>query len=270
MKRLATEILKIVTKLPGHTDRELAELIRGVGAPQQAINQEARLLAKRDLLLRQKRSDGLIGNYPIDSAISAMQSATLIQKSRKLPILPDFTHAGEVIAALASYILLPHPNVVAKLDCSVFPSIRDQKNRITVSSIGDRKVLLDDNTTPRWAMLWSHGYTTTAHPKGWTFAHVWARPKDPDCYTHLANLAMMPEYLASLSDKDGPLCAFLRYHAWEQYGWKPMGEDEPPQPKTYEGIKWCYLREENNPNGCVRSRVEILGNKRCKLLRKLK
>lgn len=147
----------------------------------------------------------MIGNYPSDSDLASIQPACSRHKSGAVPPLLDFSHANELVAAVTSYIRLPHPRVVAELSAAVFPSIRDQKNRLTLSNFEGRRVLLDDNTAPRWAMLWSHGYTTTAHPKGWTFAHVWARPKDVNCYTHVANLAMMPEYLGSLTDKDGPL-----------------------------------------------------------------
>lgn len=269
MPTLTTQLLELVAKSPGHTDRELAEILRGPGAAQQAINQEARLLAGRNLLLRQKRPDGLIGNYPSGADSASYKSGFSRRNSVAVPSLPDFTHANELIAAVSSYVRLPNPGVVAELDGAVFSSIRDQKNRLTLSNIGNRRILLDDNTTPRWAILWSHGYATTAHPRGWTFAHVWARPKDPECYTHVANLVMMPEYLASLSDKDGPLGAYLRYHAWVKYGWKPIEEDEPLQPECYESISWSYLRQETDPKGFIQSRVEELNNERCKLLRSL-
>lgn len=45
MSKLTTQLLDIVTRSPGHTVRELAELLRGPGTPQQAINQEARHIA---------------------------------------------------------------------------------------------------------------------------------------------------------------------------------------------------------------------------------
>ncbi|MDT8429370.1 MAG: hypothetical protein RQ757_11445 [Pseudomonadales bacterium] len=192
------------------------------------------------------------------------------RRSDQVPPLPDFAHVEELIDVVSSYLLLPNPAVVSALGGAVFPSIRDQRNRITVANLEGRKILLDDNTTARWAILWAHGYTTTAHPKGWTFAHVWPRPKDPECYTQVANLAMMPEYLASLSDKDGPLGAYLRYHAWEKYNWKPASDPEPQEPEGYSAVSWHYLREESDPVGIIESRVQELENERCKLLRSLK
>ena len=95
------------------------------------------------------------------------------------PAVPAFAHAGQLLDAVSPYIRLPHPNVVSALGGAVFPSIRDQKNQLKLATIGDRTLLLDDNTTARWAVLWSHGHGMTSHPRGWTFAHVWARPKDP-------------------------------------------------------------------------------------------
>lgn len=269
MAKRAEELAEMVARYPGRTDRELAELLRGPGTPQQAVNQEARRLAARGLLTRKTRPDGFIGTYPGGDERRSTESAAPRRKHRAVPSLPDFNHVDELVAAISSYIRLPHPAVVAKLEGAVFPSIRDRKHRFEFSSIGDRRILLDDNTTPRWALLWSHGYSTTAHPKGWTFAHVWARPKDPDCYTNVANLAMMPEYIASLTDKDGPLGAYLRYHAWEKYGWRPRYDDEPTKPEGYDAISWCYLREESDPMGFIRSRVQELKNKRCRLLREL-
>jgi len=80
---------------------------------------------------------------------------------------------------------------------------------------------------------------------------------------------MLPEYLSSLTDKAGPLGVYLRYHAWATYGWKPSEEDEPQQPSGYEAISWSYLRQEPDPKGVIRARVEELDNERCKLLRSL-
>ena len=88
--------------------------------------------------------------------------------------------------------------------------------------------MYDDNTTPRWATLWAHGTGRASGCPGWGFAHVWSASDDINSYTHLANLAMIPECFASLTDKNGPLTGYLRWHAWTVYGWKPDHVD-PPQ-----------------------------------------
>ena len=131
----------------------------------------------------------------------------MVVKELGTPVLQNNDQAI-IIQVAVSYCWLPNPEVVCELKEAVFPVVRDTKKRGKekfVEKYG-KSVLYDDNTTPRWAFLWSHGYLKTSLPSsGWTLAHVWAKSKDPEAYTHLANLVMMPECLASLSDKEGPL-----------------------------------------------------------------
>tara|TARA_A100001391_G_scaffold132852_1_gene91871 strand:- start:573 stop:896 length:324 start_codon:yes stop_codon:yes gene_type:complete len=84
--------------------------------------------------------------------------------------------AAQIAALAAQHCLLPHPCVVSTFSGAVFPTIRDQRNRLTIDR--ERGVLLDDNVTARWALFWSHGIPQTHHPRGWTIAHVWAAPKE--------------------------------------------------------------------------------------------
>ena len=64
MATLPEQILRLIAKNSGLTDREITNVLRGSGALQQPINQAAHNLEKKGLLVRRKRSDGLIGNYP--------------------------------------------------------------------------------------------------------------------------------------------------------------------------------------------------------------
>ena len=181
---------------------------------------------------------------------------------------PDLTREVAAIAALAiGHCRLPHPDVVAQCAGAIFPTIRDQRRRGTVDT--ERGLLLDDNTTPRWAIFWAHGMPQTHHPSGWTIAHVWKATKDPDAYTHLANLCFMPECLGSLSDKDGPLCRFLEYHAWKVYGWHPAHTEAPEMPPGYDCISWRYLDPHAETLMFVRHRVMSLKNQRVMILRQL-
>ena len=66
MSSLPQELLQLVQRSPGLTDREVTDVLRGKSAPQQPVNVAARALAKRGQLLRKKREDGLIGNFPLD------------------------------------------------------------------------------------------------------------------------------------------------------------------------------------------------------------
>lgn len=163
---------------------------------------------------------------------------------------------------------MPHPNVVEALGAPVFQSIRDQKNRLTIGEIAGQTVLLDDNVTPRWAILWAHCIKNTEHLKGWTFAHIWGQPKNPNAYTHLANLCMMPEFFGSLSDKNGPLCDYLKFHSWSRYGWSPDGS-APIEPPNFQSVQWQYLRDFPRPKDFIAERLGALDNQRVNLLREV-
>jgi hypothetical protein len=60
MGTLAQEIQAAVQKRPGVTDRWLAEMLFGPGAPQQRVNGECRRMADLGLLDRTPRPDGLM------------------------------------------------------------------------------------------------------------------------------------------------------------------------------------------------------------------
>ncbi|MBM7068351.1 hypothetical protein [Actibacterium sp. 188UL27-1] len=147
--------------------------------------------------------------------------------------------APHLVSLASKWVRLPHPEVVTQFEGSVFPVVRDTKKRGSYDKAQD--IIYDDNTVTKWALLWSHNETRTAHPTGWTLAHVWSVPKDRDAYCHLANLCVMPEDLKSLSDKNAPLAAFLRYHAQSVYGWRPGGHEKLDKPAGFDAISWCYF-----------------------------
>ncbi len=61
-------VLRYIRKYPGSTDHEITDHVLGPGKRQQSINQICRQLEGAGLVVRRKRSDGLIGNYPVDTA----------------------------------------------------------------------------------------------------------------------------------------------------------------------------------------------------------
>jgi len=132
-----------------------------------------------------------------------------------------------------------------------------------------RALMFDDNTTPRWAFLWSHGIFDVGHPSGWTFAHVWIESKCHYSYTNVGNLVLMPEHFASLTDKQSPLCSFFRFHAWTMYGWKPPTAQEPLRPTSYETVEWRYMSEYSDPRSAVNNKLRSLRNNRALILREL-
>ncbi len=135
-----------------------------------------------------------------------------------------------------------------------------------VSNEGVTLGMYDDNTTPTWALLWAHAIEGT-RPKGWSFVHVWHACDERDCYTHLANLALVPEPFASLTDKTGPLTAYLRWHAWTVYGWKPNAEGVPQMPSAFAELEWQYLSPHRDPRGYIQERVLTESNQRLRILR---
>jgi hypothetical protein len=61
---LNERMLAVVDGRPGLTDRELTDILAGKSAGPQAVNQAARALAASGSLVRARRPDGRIGNYP--------------------------------------------------------------------------------------------------------------------------------------------------------------------------------------------------------------
>lgn len=188
--------------------------------------------------------------------------------------IPPLEPLDEYFRALADMVAatswLPHPYAVSALGGAAFPTRRARKNypRFTlISENGEEVGMYDDNTTPRWALLWAHGIMMTHHPSAWTFAHVWESADDIATYTHLANLAMVPECFGSLTDKNSPLTGFLRWHAWSKYGWKPPYADEPKMPDGYGQVSWRYLEKVGRPLESIRERVAGLRNKHVRILR---
>jgi len=190
-----------------------------------------------------------------------------------VPVLESLGDDQQILVRVAAArIYLPHPNTVARFPGSVFPTIRDPRKREQpVEHEGQITGMYDDNTTPRWALLWAHGIPGKSKQptQGWTISHVWDRSKDMGAYTHLANLALLPEYLGSLSDKQGPLTHFLRFHAWHVYRWKPEGIDMPEKPISYDAIQWHYFDPIDDPVGFFRAEFSKGNCGRCKALKPL-
>lgn len=166
---------------------------------------------------------------------------------------------------------LPDPVTVKALPRAIFPTVRatNQNPRFSYIIDNEKQIgMYDDNTTPRWALLWAHGLQDT-NRNGWTFAHVWPVSQDMRSYTHLANLAMVPEALGSLTDKQGPLTSYLRWHAYEVYGWKPEGKEMPEKPLGYDGAQWRYFQACAEPKSHINHELHRLDNKRVRIIRSL-
>ena len=215
---------------------------------------------------------------PMNQLSSSKSSRQKLSNGRRAasPSKPNPPDISEDVLGLVKisvrHCRLPHPAVVKCMDGVVFPAIRgrlEQRGKCLTGTIDGQKIMYDDNTTPRWALLWSHGFSTMSHPKGWVFAHVWDDVKNPEAYTHLANLVMLPESFGGLSDKQGPLVPYLRYHAEATYGWRPDSKDSVAKPPGYDDLVWNYLDSIPDPRGFMRERMSKSSEKRVKLLREL-
>ena len=166
---------------------------------------------------------------------------------------------------------LPNPETVLALGRAAIPTSRARTGRPRLGSIlekGKPVGMYDENTTPTWAMLWAHGIPGGKRT-GWCFAHVWTAADDVKSYTNVANLAMVRECFAGLTDKDGPLTGYLRWHAWTVYKWKPDHVGPPPVPVGYNDIKWRYLPRCEDPRKFIDQQIEQWDNQRLRILREI-
>lgn len=189
--------------------------------------------------------------------------------SRRIPRAGCLEHHFLALARMvAETSWLPNPSVVRVGSGAVFPTLRNMRRRFQTfdNDLGEVAGMFDDNHTPKWAFLWSHGIPGGSR-EGWTFAHVWPCSTDITGYTHVANMVMLPECFGSLTDKRGPLTGFLRWHAWNAYGWKPASAAEPQKPSGYDEIVWRYLDQFERPKEYIRERVTELRNQRVQVLR---
>ena len=67
MGELEKDIIRLLEHNPGLSDKELAEAIQGHKSSIQYINQNCRGLESQGVIIRQKRDDGLLGNWLTDN-----------------------------------------------------------------------------------------------------------------------------------------------------------------------------------------------------------
>ena len=72
------------------------------------------------------------------------------------PPPPRLGEDARTLAVIAArHCLMPHPSVAEIMRGAVFPSIRASSTqpRLTVATVAGRRLMHDDNMTPRWARL---------------------------------------------------------------------------------------------------------------------
>src|SRR2546425_1205066 len=72
----AEDVIEVLKEAPGLSDREITDRLCGTNQAQQPINGICRRLAKKELIVRRYRPDGILGNYLANDGTS--EPATLI------------------------------------------------------------------------------------------------------------------------------------------------------------------------------------------------
>jgi hypothetical protein len=149
---------------------------------------------------------------------------------------------ASVAAAVAAHAVFLAPETVAQAKGrAMFPVVRNPQRRGQFDTLeGGRRVLLDDNTTPTAAFLWS---ANRRKGNDVQFNHVWTRSNDPETYTALWNLCCTPAFLAKTSDTHPDVVAALRYRSYELYCHLPAGVERPREPAGYESLIWAPMPE---------------------------
>lgn len=148
---------------------------------------------------------------------------------------------GSLENAVASLSLFTHPDTVRQTGArALFRIIRGRvEGRGTIVDHADgNRVLLDDNTGPTDAFIWANGLSRGEFGD-LQFCHVWQASSDPEAYTNLANLCLLPAFLAKLSDTHPRITKLLRWRAESLYGWRPAGEPPTEEPESAGRLDWA-------------------------------
>jgi hypothetical protein len=89
MDTLTDRLLALVNEKPGLSDRELADQLLGSAAPQQSVNQAARYLSSQGVIVRNKRPDGRLGNYPGNPVPANAAKAARAKKNHDVAALSE-------------------------------------------------------------------------------------------------------------------------------------------------------------------------------------
>lgn len=100
MPPFANDLINLVNESPGMTDRELTDILKGKDVHPSQVNQEARQLEQKGLLIRRPRNDGFIGNYPC----APEEDAARIPDKPQIARTAEGLSEDEVKAHLAAWL----------------------------------------------------------------------------------------------------------------------------------------------------------------------
>jgi len=78
---LAKQIVELLKQNPGLSDRQITDMLFGVGKPQQSVNITCRKLEKHGILIRQNSHGNRIGNYLTGQEITVFQNESSNNKA---------------------------------------------------------------------------------------------------------------------------------------------------------------------------------------------
>lgn len=148
---------------------------------------------------------------------------------------------GSTDQAIASLAVFAHPDVVAAVGGrAVFRTMRGRRRGEIVDGIME-----DDNASPAEAFEFGTGFRRRPGSDV-QCCHLYAASTDPDAYTDLRNIFMVPQCLAKLTDSQAATLPslhalhVLRYRAFELYGYRgPSGSAAPAKPDGYDALGWA-------------------------------
>lgn len=103
MPTLKEQVVDLLKRSPGLTDREITNVLKGASAPQQPVNIACRELATKGVIDRRKRHDGLIGNSLLDKSRMATRPQTIVRSQRQ-EISADGLSEDEVKSFLEKWL----------------------------------------------------------------------------------------------------------------------------------------------------------------------
>ncbi len=154
-------------------------------------------------------------------------------------LLSESTYGG-LLQAVARLSVFAHPDTVIQAQTrGVFSIVRcrasSERGKITQLASG-RRAMLDDNKGPTDAFVWAHGWKKKEYTD-LQFNHLWSCGDDPDHYTNLANLCVLPAFLSKLSDTHEETKTLLRYRSFDLHGYNPT-PTAIKRPANYETLSW--------------------------------
>src|SRR5687768_13839086 len=136
MKGLRDLIVAHVKAHPGQTDREITDAVVGKGKAQQGVNQASRELERRGLVVRDKRGDGKIGNFPATTENAArLPIAAPIPKRSEEPASRTIAMTADELATLRRTLFRLLDRLDPVRDPSVSENVAERIRRLSRAGV---------------------------------------------------------------------------------------------------------------------------------------